>query len=301
MKKVILSGATGYFGALTKKYLQDDGYVICSAGRSQSSDLYFDLDDPDSFAGLNFLGGDAFIHAAAANEVECVEKPYQALFRNVAGTRAALDFCVKNNIKKFIYISTFHVYGKDTGVIDESTQPEPKHDYGLTHLQAEEYVKMYSRKGVIDGVILRPSNMFDMPLDLNTFNRWSLIPFGFCKSAIYDGKIELRTSGDQERNFVSVKDIVKVIKIVIHDEMKAEVINVPGASDLSVKMLAMLVKKIARMKFNIDVDVVAPNGNKPKDSLHFKSNAVSPSDLGFGVIDEHIFRLCKELIHERSV
>ncbi|UTW69114.1 polysaccharide biosynthesis protein [Anaerobacillus sp. HL2] len=48
-----------------------------------------------------------FIHAVAAHEVTCKEKPYEAISQNIIGTKAALDFCHLNNIEHFAGLSTF--------------------------------------------------------------------------------------------------------------------------------------------------------------------------------------------------
>lgn len=300
MKKVIISGASGYFGTLTKSYLIKSGVEVLSAGRGNDNDIHFDLSMAEEFANKEINNDiDTFIHAAATHEVNCIEQPYNCIFNNVAGTRAALEFCVKNKIKKFIYISTFHVYGTDIGSIRENTQTKPMHDYGLTHLQAEEYVRMYTNKGLIDGVSLRPSNMFDTPLSIKSFNRWSLIPFSFCQSAISESRIELMSPGYQQRNFVSVHDIVKIINKVVSNEIQAEVINIPGVSTYSIKGFAELVKKIISESFGRTIEIVAPDGVKKDNKLDYGSNYFKPEDNGFKHIEEHVREFSRRLINDK--
>ena len=297
MNKVIISGASGYFGKLATYYLEESGVKVLSAGRAANSDIHFDLDFAVDFASTKISENiDAFIHAAATHEVDCVNYPYKCVSRNVAGTRAALDFCVNNGIKTFIYISTFHVYGTDVGIISEQTPPKPNHDYGLTHLQAEEYVRMYTRKGLINGISVRPSNMFDLPISLDDFNRWSLIPFGFCKSAVNDGEIVLKTTGMQERNFVSVRDIVKVIKMIFNNKLTFDVINIPGVSTYSIRDFANMVKRIMLEEFSKSVEVIVPEGGLQNNVLTYMSNYFKPDDLEFLHIEDHVINFCKELI-----
>lgn len=296
MEKVILAGASGYFGSLAEHYLKKSGVEVLSAGRRVRSDLHFDLDLLEEFASSQIDGEiDVFIHAAATHEVDCVESPYKCVNRNVAGTRAALDFCVKNKIKKFIYISTFHVYGTDVGVINERTPVAPLHDYGITHFQAEEYVRMYTRKGLIDGVCLRPSNMFGLPVSLINFDRWTLIPFSFCKDAVEKGEVELKTPGHQYRNFVSVEDIVNVIKKISSNEINAEIINIPGVDTYSIREFAKLVQNVMSEKFDIKILVTAPDG-EVKSRLFYESDYFDPESMNFSHIKEHVNQFCGHMI-----
>lgn len=297
MKRVILSGATGYFGSLAKKYFEGRGFKVISAGRGKDSDIFFDMNNPASLSNVHLHDNvDLFVHAAAINEVDCVNDPYGAISGNVSGTKAALEFCVSNEIKDFYYISTFHVYGTDYGVVNENVPPRPVHDYGLTHLLAEEYVRMYTRKGLINGVSLRPSNMFDVPISLDSFNRWSLIPFLFCKSAVDDNRIVLNTPGFQQRNFVSVQNIIDVIEMLSRGDLHAEVINIPGVSTLSIRHFAELVKSTMREKFDRLVVIELPTGALSDNELFYESLYLSPHELGFTKIDEHVEKFCKVLI-----
>jgi UDP-glucose 4-epimerase len=297
VNRVLISGASGYFGSLTKDYLQKAGVEVISAGRARDADITFDLDNPDAFASYSIDNDvDVFIHAAATNEVDCIKHPYLSVYRNVAATRSALDFCVHNGIRNFYYISTFHVYGIDAGVVNEDTAPCPTHDYGLTHLQAEEYVRMYTRKGLINGVSFRPANMFDVPISLNGFNRWSLIPFSFCRSAVKESRIVLKSPGYQKRNFVSVKDIVRIINMVFQGEITAEVINIPGVSTLSIREFALLVKSVMQDNFGHSIEIEVPEGISLSTDLLYKSHYFSPVELNFSDIEAHINRFCGALI-----
>ena len=58
---------------------------------------------------------------------------------NTVGTKNLLEALNLTNLKNFVYISTFHVYGLTEGDIDENTELNPKNDYALTHLFAEFY------------------------------------------------------------------------------------------------------------------------------------------------------------------
>ena len=190
-KTVVISGANGYFGGIACQYFQEQGWSVLKATRQTGADIYCDLDHPEQLCTTKIdCHADVFIHAAAAHEVTCREQPYRSIFYNVAGTKAALDFCVLNNIQHFVYLSTFHVFGNPQGIIDESTVPCPLNDYGLSHLQAEQYVQMYNKAKKVKGLVVRPSNFFGIPANLQACDRWTLIPLAFCRVTVYSNLSE---------------------------------------------------------------------------------------------------------------
>ena len=108
----------------------------------------------------------------------------------------------------FIYISTFHVYGKESGFFSTKEICNPINDYGLTHYLSEEVIRNTLRGSSINALILRPTNIYGVPIDLKSFNRWSLAPFAFIKESLERGSITLRSSGNQLRNFVHIDQVI---------------------------------------------------------------------------------------------
>jgi UDP-glucose 4-epimerase len=257
--KVLISGANGFFGQIACKFFLENGWTVLRATRYSDADFYFDLDQPIEFGKTETDEQiDLFIHAAAAHEVKCFYQPYQSISQNILGTKAALDFCVKNKIKKFVYLSTFHVFGNPTGIINEETEPSPLNDYGLSHLQAEEYVNMYDKLGLLKGYVLRPTNFFEIPSNLTQFKRWTLVPFAFCKEAIERKQIKLNTTGLQIRNFISVLDILNTILEIVNKDHDVRLLHLPGPSTFTIRELALLVKDKAYDRLNLKVDIILP-------------------------------------------
>src|SRR6478609_8383610 len=136
--KILVSGASGYIGTSLINSLLRDGIYPGAITRSgvlpytdiDSADIYqADISKPFTLALKEQY--DMFIHLAAANDIDSAN-PETAINGTTLGTRYCLDFCKKNNIRKFIYFSTFQVIGRTDGYIDEGSVPEPKNDYGIT-------------------------------------------------------------------------------------------------------------------------------------------------------------------------
>lgn len=297
--RVLISGATGYFGQICCKYFTSKGWDVVKATRHSGADVFFDLDKPESFANkkVNF-SVDLFIHAAAAHEVTCQKKPYHAIAQNVLGTKAALDFCLLNGIKQFVYLSTFHVFGNPRGLINENSTPSPLSDYGLSNLQAEEYVQMYSQKKLIKGLVLRPTNFFGVPENLEQCKRWTLVPLAFCKNAVEKEVITLKTSGHQLRNFISISDICKVIDASFFSQEHYPLLHIPGTETLSIRSLARMVQNVLKKEFNKDINIVFPENTDNCEIFQFNSlylvKLYQPKDH----LEPFIKALCDKLIKE---
>jgi UDP-glucose 4-epimerase len=270
--RVVVSGASGYLGAHLARHFARQGWSVLAAGRDPGADVRFDLADPAAAAAVRIQGGAGeFVHAAAANEIDCRDHPYDAVRTNVAGARAALEVARANGIPTFVYLSTFHVFGNPRGTIDEATVPEPANDYGLTHLQAELYVEMYSRTHGLRGTVVRPSNVFGVPVDIDAFRRWTLVPFAFCRDAVERRRITLHSGGGQLRNFVSAADVSRAVEAVAREENPPPLLHLAGPTTISVRELAELVQRIARQELDVEVALAAPGPPEASPPLDFRS------------------------------
>ncbi len=268
----IISGANGFVGSHIRHYLNSIGWKVLSSGRHFNDDFYFDLSQPVEFSNLTIdIKVDAFIHVAAAHEVACKNDPYEAISLNILGTKSALAFSVSNRIPKFVYISTFHVFGNPSGDITEDTIPNPVSEYGLSHYYAEQYVEMYHRNGFLRGVSLRPSNIYGVPLDLSSFGRWSLIPYAFCKEAVEKNSITLLSSGIQQRNFVAISDVCNTIGRILEIDNFPPVIHVLSGQNFSVKEFSFMVRDILHKDFDHVVDVIIGKEKISERTYSFKS------------------------------
>ncbi|NER78912.1 MAG: NAD(P)-dependent oxidoreductase [Leptolyngbya sp. SIO1D8] len=298
-KRVIISGANGYFGLIAQAYFGEQGWQVLKASRHADADIPFDLDQPEKSAATKLgAAADVFIHAAAAHEVTCRQAPYRSIYQNVAGTRAALDFCVVNGISKFVYLSTFHVFGSPQGPIDETTTPSPSNDYGLTNRLAEEYVNLYTRQGKIQGMVVRPSNFFGIPADIHQCHRWTLTPLAFCREAVEQKKIVLRTPGHQERNFISIWDLCGAIQAGIEKISAYPLLNVAGPDTLSIRELAQCVQSAMRRCLNQEIELIIPDGPKPEESFTYTSLYLDQLYRPQHRIDTFIENFCSVLANQ---
>lgn len=270
--KILLTGATGLIGAKVTRVLEKDHLLYTLGRRKEQADQYFDLTAPDEQAELTLPQSDWFVHCAGiVDEDFSQNNPLLAFQKAVFGLEALLKRVVSSGVRNFIYISSSHVYGTQAGLITESSIQNPISNYAIAHYCSEQIFKKYANSVKGRLIILRPNAVYGLPNYIDSFQRWSLIPFSFPKEAKQYGKIVLKTMGNQRRNFVSTKSIATLINRIISGDLLEYqgVLNVLGAHTESVYEFALRCKKIAENNFQIECEIVRPvlNANYPEINI----------------------------------
>ncbi|OXM14119.1 NAD-dependent epimerase/dehydratase family protein [Paenibacillus herberti] len=297
-RTILVSGANGYIAQHLIQFLRSQGNRVLTAKREESGELYMNFSNPDQLSKLQCEGIDIMIHTVSPGENLYRTNPELAYSENVTGIRGALDFCVRNKIHNFVYFSSFHVFGNQGGRLDENTPTTPINDYGLSHSIAEQIVLMYDRSNKLNGWIIRPSNVFGVPVDQEKFKRWNLIPFLFCKEAIEHQSITLLTPGTQLRNFVGISDICTKIDWILKVQPENRILHAQGIETLSVLEYARLVQKVAQDKYGIHVSVNCPKGMDNGIDFDFTSRWNQPNLTPTSELSTFIFDMLKSL-HDR--
>ncbi|PWK35569.1 NAD-dependent epimerase/dehydratase family protein [Cupriavidus plantarum] len=256
MTSVLLTGASGYAGAAIRVALERAGMSVITAGRRPGDDLPLDLLSPMHMPTLP-SGIDACVHAAAAHEILCRNDTVAAFTANVTATRALVRACDTAGIGQIVYLSTFHVFGAPRGDLTEDAVPVPGNDYGLTHYLAEQTLSLLKGRATV----LRPANLFGTPAVWDTFDRWTLAPFDFARTAIREGRIRLQSDGSPIRNYVSLERLKAAVLAALSGELPP-VTHVAGRP-WSMHELAMLSADVAReltgRATTVSLGTVVPN------------------------------------------
>jgi nucleoside-diphosphate-sugar epimerase len=109
---------------------------------------------------------DTIIHLASLPRQKLVGlNPILATQTMSEGLLNLLEVSKKNDIKKFVYISSSMVYGTFTDQVTEDAICNPEGQYGILKLAGEWLVKDYSRITNMAHTIIRPSAVYG-PLDV---------------------------------------------------------------------------------------------------------------------------------------
>ena len=229
---VLIVGATGYVGRYLSIYLKNEGYNILALGRSRKvqqffieNDVpfqYFDMDDQASFDALPTQNVEAVIDLSACLAEH--ETPVERFFEvNTIGVYKMLEYCRKNNIKKFILSSSHKVYNDIAkNIISENDGISFKGDhspYIISKIAAENFVTYYHKDFGIAGIVLRFTGVHgygEILGHLNVDGTYRKSTFEIFFERILKGE-KIEVWGDQSivRDHIYVKDVLSAIKAAI--------------------------------------------------------------------------------------
>ncbi|MBC7947570.1 MAG: NAD(P)-dependent oxidoreductase [Chitinophagaceae bacterium] len=282
-KNILVTGGLGNLGSwVTDHFSGKDDYTVYVLTKNDRSvdiagsytKLFGDISDMHSLlAGLGDHKFDYIVHLASINESFLEGYPKQALLVNAYGTRNLLEACAGRGVKKFIYMSTFHVYGRNGGLITEDDEVRPLNDYAITHYFAEEYIRMFSQRSGMPYLILRLSNSYGCPKDVNS-SKWYLLFNDLCRQAALKGKIEINTNGTALRDFIHMQDVSMVIDWAIDaEELKDRVINLGSGQSVSLTRIADHIADAYRQEYEVEINI---SKNESDATVH-------PSSLTFSI------------------
>ena len=168
MKKVLVTGATGFLGKYVVEELVEHGYQVRAFGRNSkvgrslenTSVSFFqgDLTNADDVTEA-CKEMDLVVHAGA---LSTVWGPWEDFYQaNVLGTKYVLEACRQVGMQRLVYVSSPSIYAapKDQLAIKESDVPEENNlnNYIRSKLASEKLFKDYPD---VPSIILRPRGLF---------------------------------------------------------------------------------------------------------------------------------------------
>lgn len=214
--RVLIIGGLGYLGGRLAAHLAITRPVRIGAHRpserrpawSRDFDVVpLDLRDPSTL-GPAMAGVDVVVHAAGPNSRDCAADPVAAADVVVTGTVRALRAAAAAGVRRFLLVSTVHVYGAPPrGRLEEGSPINPRHPYSWTRAAAENAV--LSASG-IETLVVRLSNSVGAPMDPSA-DCWMLLCHDLCRAAAAGRDLILRGSGLDRRDFLAMADTVAAI------------------------------------------------------------------------------------------
>ncbi len=270
--KIVITGGNGYIGARLSQYLADAGNLIIPVcfpyapkNEDWKSKMYAiiegDIRHHETILKISEFKPDIIIHLVSLDHFDSDKEPGFVNDVNVLPTWRLLDQCSKQNLKKFIYISTIHVYGKlENNIIEESQPVKTNSVYGLTHYLSENICDYYNRKTSTDAIIVRLSNSYGAPV-FSDNNCWWLVVNDLCKGAYLNKKIQLQSDGSPQRDFIHGNDVCQAIKKIIENDSKRienNIYHISSGETLTIMEIAKLVKEVYQNRYNQDLPIITP-------------------------------------------
>ena len=227
MKRVLVTGGSGFFGSILVKTLLERGYEVKILDLFKDKELaknceYFQADIRD----FNFLltaakNCDVIHHNVA--QVPLAKNKKLFLSVNLSGTENILNAALKNLVEKVVYTSSSAVFGiPESNPVRRDTKPRPLEAYGRAKYLAEKKCIEFKKKGV-NVSIVRPRTIMGL-------GRLGIFQILF--EWIYQGRnIPVLGSGENLYQFVHAKDLSEMC-IKVGESKTADIYNC-GATNFS--------------------------------------------------------------------
>jgi nucleoside-diphosphate-sugar epimerase len=222
--KIELTGATGFIGTNLQAYLNSSNEVLLISARYNSNQTFEII-------------GNALIHLAGkAHDLKIVTNPQEYYEANFELTKQVFDSFLLSNASVFIFISSVKAVADEVqGILTEDTIPNPKTHYGISKLQAENYIinqKLPEGKRIY---ILRPC-MIHGPGNKGNLNLlYSVVKKGFPWPL---------AAFENQRSFLSIENLCFVIQELLNsNDISSGIYNVADDKPLSTNELITLISK----------------------------------------------------------
>ena len=181
-------------------------------------------------------------HAAQMDVRRSVVDPAFDANTNILGTINLLQNSVKYGVNKFMFASTGGaVYGEQEYFpADENHPTVPVSPYGISKLSVEKYLYFYFNEHKLNHTILRYANIYG-PRQ-NPFGEAGVVAI-FSKKLLKGDQPIINGTGEQTRDYVFVKDVVKANLLTLSDD-ESDIYNVGTGIETNVNELYNMLNDI---------------------------------------------------------
>jgi dTDP-glucose 4,6-dehydratase len=243
--KILVTGGAGFIGSNFIRLVLSSGkgYSIVNFDKLTYAGNLANLESVADNARYSFVKGDicdatavetamqgcdAVVHFAAESHVDrSIYEPAASIETNVKGTFILLQVARKQNISRFLHISTDEVYGdiEPGKFADENSPIQPSSPYSSSKASSDLLVKSYVRTYSFPALITRSSNNYGPYQFPEKF-----LPL-MITNALDNKPLPIYGDGKQERDWLHVEDNCRGVLAVLERGRIGEVYNL-GGSDI---------------------------------------------------------------------
>ena len=269
-KNISITGGHGFLGKYLKKTLEQRNCNNISLVEREKYNLIINKDVKRMYDDLK---PDIVFHlAAVVGGIEINQKnPGKFFYENAMINLQVIHEGYLHKIEKIISIGTVSIYPENAPLpfneknIWEGYPEEANAPYGIAkrimHVQSSSYRKQYG----YNSILLVLTNLFG-PED--NFNPQSSHVVASLIKKFHDAKINNKKEavvwgdGETTRDFCYVEDIAEGIVLAAEKYNKSDPVNLASGNEISIKKLALLIKKQIGYEGNILWDSSKPSGPK---------------------------------------
>lgn len=270
--KIYIAGHRGMVGNAIWRLLKANGYNNL-IGRTSSE---LDLRNQNSV--VDFIATEkpnVIIDAAArvggilANN----DFPYQFIMENMQIQNNLIDSALKADVDKFIFLGSSCIYPKmaqqplkEEYLLTDSLEPTNEW-YAIAKITGVKACQAIRNQYDKDYVSLMPTNLYGINdnFDLNTSHVLPAMIRKFHEAKLNNNAlVTLWGSGTPMREFLFVDDLAEAIVFALENKLPDYLYNVGTGEDLTIKELALIIKKTVGHQGKIEWDDSKPDGTPRK-------------------------------------
>ena len=270
--KIYIAGHRGMVGSAILRNLKIKGYTNIVYATSKELDLrnqqavlaFFEKEQPEYV----FLAA-AKVGGIQANNIY----KGQFLYENLAIQNNVIHSSYLNNVTKLLFLGSSCIYPKLapqplkeeallTGTLEPTNEP-----YAIAKIAGIKMCEAYRSQYGCNYISAMPTNLYG-PNDNYDLKNSHVLPALIRKfhEAKVQGKseVEIWGTGEPKREFLHVDDLAEACYFLMENYNEQSFVNVGYGSDISIKELSLLVKKIVGFKGSLTHDLSKPDGTPQK-------------------------------------
>ena len=270
--KIYIAGHNGMVGSAILRKLQKEGFTNIVFRTSKELDLcnqqgvkdFFSKEKPEYvFLAAARVGG---IHANNSFRADFI-------YQNLMVQNNVIHSSYENKVKKLLFLGSSCIYPKFasqplkeeyllTGLLEHTNEP-----YAIAKIAGIKTCDAYRAQYGCNFISVMPTNLFG-PNDNYDLNNSHVLP-ALLRKFIAAKKnkmpfVEMWGTGTPKREFLHTDDVADACLFLMEKYNDAGLINVGMGKDISIKDLALLIKKIIGYEGELKLDLTKPDGTPRK-------------------------------------
>lgn len=265
---ILILGAAGFIGTnLTIKLAENNDNQITLVDRSKSyfsniekfnfSNVEIKESSLDADMDFSILEGQDTVYHLVSTNVPTTSNQHisQDIQANVLFSSNLFDACVRNGVKKVVFISSGGtVYGKEAKCpLPENTPTNPISSYGVQKITIEKLLYLYNYMYGLDYRIIRLANPYG-PYQRPNGVLGAVTTFTY--KALKGEELQVYGDGSVVRDFIYIDDAVRGILNIVEGVNKHHTFNLGCGYGTSIKEVVETVRRVV----GSDTDVAYKEG-----------------------------------------
>lgn len=285
-KRVLVTGGTGFVGRHLVEELLSRGSEVFVTGNKENiyleklenRNLYYSRLDISNYEEIEKAVIESkpqiIFHLAAivtaSRDFNLID---QMIDVNLRGTTNLLRAVGKiTSLETMINFGSSEEYGNQDIELSEILREEPASQYAILKMATTRFCNMFSGMYKVPITTIRPANIFG-PYQPNE----KFIPYSIIKCL--KGENINMTFGEQERNFIYVKDFVDAVLLIGEKERNlAQIYNVGSDNYITLKEIVKQIKKLTQSSSNICLGTI---NYRSDEMMKFDMNIEKLKQLGW--------------------